>query len=97
MFYVLPDIIDEKIVFTETRWKNIVRNAIKKMSEKNIQKEFLNYSKLKGKYENEHLVTKPYVSEMKLRQARTMFRARSSMLPVKMNQKSNPKYAAELW
>ena len=35
---------------------------------------------------------------MKLRNSRTMFRARSSMLrDVKMNQKLNPRYAAELW
>ena len=34
---------------------------------------------------------------MKLRDARTFFRMRSSMIPVKMNMKSNAKYAEELW
>jgi hypothetical protein len=34
---------------------------------------------------------------MKLREARTFFRVRSSMIPVKMNMKSNAKFADELW
>ena len=40
---------------------------------------------------------KSYITEMKLREARTLFRVRSSMIPVKMNMKSNTKYAQELW
>ena len=76
----------------------MVKKAIRRKSEDKIQEEVQTYSKLRNKYNNDILETKNYINEMKLRNSRTMFRARSSMLKdVKMNQKSNPKYAAELW
>ena len=34
---------------------------------------------------------------MKLREARTFFRIRSSMIPAKMNMKGNQKFAEQLW
>jgi hypothetical protein len=95
--YDLPDVIDGNVKTTKVGWKNMVRKAIKRRSQKNLQEEVRKYSKLRGKYETEDLLIKSYIKEMNLRQARTMFRVRSSMLDTKMNQKSNPKYAAELW
>ena len=51
-------------------------------------------SKLRNECED-YLEMKPYLSQMNLRQS--MFRARSSMLQVKMNQKSNPAFSAKSW
>ena len=48
-------------------------------------------------YENEEFEVKPYIHNMKLRNARTQFRIRSSTIPCKMNMKSNAKFAADLW
>ena len=64
----------------------------------NVKKEFRSFSKLKGKgYEHEEFNVKHYINEMKLRNARTNFRIRSSMIPCKMNMKSNTKFASDLW
>ena len=38
-----------------------------------------------------------YIKEMKLSDARMKFRLRSNMTKVKMNMKSDPRFAAELW
>ena len=75
-----------------------MKKAIKEKSEEAIKLKFKSYSKLRDKdYESENLHLKPYITEMKLREARTFFRVRSSMIPVKMNMKSNAKFADELW
>ena len=99
-FYALPNIIDshgQKAVSQQT-WKRLVKKAIKDKSEEVIKSSFKSYSKLKNKnYESENFEIKPYITEMRLREARTLFRVRSSMIPAKMNMKSNPNYAQELW
>ena len=46
---------------------------------------------------NENLSMKPYVTDMSLRDARTMFRIKTFMTKTKMNMKSNPKFANEMW
>ena len=57
-----------------------------------------NYSKLSEiDLSNEGLVLKDYVKHMTLRHARTKFRLRSHTLDVKMNRKSDPMYAKNLW
>ena len=95
--YALPNIIDEQTVSQQT-WKKLVKKAIKEKSEEAIKLKFKSYSKLRDKdYESENLHLKPYITEMKFREARTFFRVRSSMIPVKMNMKSNAKFADELW
>ena len=96
--YALPNIIDEQIAVSQQTWKKLVKKAIKEKSEEAIKLKFKSYSKLRDKdYESENLHLKPYITEMKLREARTFFRVRSSMIPVKMNMKSNAKFADELW
>jgi hypothetical protein len=98
LLYGLPNIIDEQIILSRQKWKRLVKEAIKKKSEKAIRSKFQKYSKLRDKnYEVENLDLKPYIVEMKLREARTFFRIRSSMINVKMNMKSNAKYADALW
>ena len=71
--------------------------AIKKRSQKTIKEQVQRYSQIRGKYDTEDLMNTPYIIEINLRQARTMFRVRSSMFNAKMNQKSISKYTAELW
>ena len=72
--------------------------AIKSISEENAKKEMVKYSKVGylGS-SDEKLSIKDYVRNMSLRNARMMFRIRSSMADVKMNKKSDKKYASELW
>ena len=45
---------------------------------------------------DEKLMIKDYIRNMSLRNARMMFRIRSSMTDVKMNKKSDKKYVSEL-
>ena len=40
---------------------------------------------------------KPYIKELKLHEARTMFRIRTNMMPAKWNMKSNQKFANQQW
>ena len=76
----------------------MVKEAILKKSEKAIKLKMQNYSKLRDKdYGSENLDVKPYIVQMKLREARTLFRIRSSMIHAKMNMKSNKQYADALW
>ena len=96
--YNLPNIIDEETGFSKQNWSKMVKNVVKQKSETNIYEEFKGYSKLKNKgYENEKLEIKEYIMKMTLRDSRTFFKVRSSMLKTKMTMKSNQKYAAELW
>ena len=96
--YDLPNIIDDETVYSKVNWKKLVKEAVRRKSENQIHEEVQTYSKLRNKYDSDVLETKNYIKEMNLRNSRTMFRTRSSMLKnVKLNQKSNPKYAAALW
>ena len=96
-FYDLPNIIDDQtLCHTKHLWKKIVHEAVRQKSEETIKKEFLSYSKLKSlTYQEEAFELKPYIKNMKLEDARTHFRIRSSTLPFKMNMKS--KYQNETW
>ena len=74
------------MTFTKKQWKVLVKEAIIKKSEEDVKKQFRKYSKLnKTEFQNETLEIKEYVSNMKLSDARTHFRVRSSTLPFKMN------------
>ena len=55
-------------------------------------------SKLKdGPLIGESFGLKDYISTLQMSEARTKFRLRSFTSNVKMNRKSDPTYAAELW
>ena len=96
--YRLPDIIEENASMTKLAWKRLVREAIQRKSEKDVQTSFSGYSKLSDKgLENENLELKKYIQDMSLRQARINFRIRSNMITTKMNMKGSPKFANELW
>ena len=70
----------------------------KNKSEENIKNKMVKYSKLRyiGS-SHEKLEVKDYVKNMSVRNARMKFRIRSFMTDVKMNKKSDKKYASELW
>ena len=96
--YRLPNIIDETTRMTKLAWKQLVREAIQRKSEEDVQASFSSFSKLTDKgFEKENLQLKNYIQEMSLRQARTNFRIRSNMIRTKMNMKSSPKFASDLW
>ena len=97
--YQLPNIIDDKnLHFSKQKWKSLVKNAVRSVSEKEIKLQFMNYSKLKDeKFQTEDFSLKEYIFKMNLKMARTNFRVRSSMLPFKMNMKSDKKFADEMW
>ena len=97
-YYILEDIIDGNVVLSKQVWKKRVKNAVRIKSEELLKKEFNNYSKLKNlDSPKEELKVKYYVKDMTIRNARTMFKIRSHMTDVKFNQKSNKKFANELW
>ena len=96
--YNLPNIADEKLSLSKFRWKSMVKKAIKQTSEANIKEDFRKFSKLMNQnFEDENLEIKDYIKTMNLRNSRTKFRIRSHMVPVKMNRKSDPQFAKELW
>ena len=94
--YNLDNILDEKINLSKQEWSRKVNDAVLAKSQELIKKEFLTYSKLKDHDNDEVLELKDYTINMNLRDARTMFRLRSHMINVKMNQKSVKRYANEL-
>ena len=94
--YKLPDIIDGKQI-SKLKWKTTVKAAIKTTYEREL-KEKMTTSKLKdGPLVGENFKKKDYILSMKLCDARTNFRLRSNTTNVKMNRKSDPGYAAQLW
>ena len=95
--YKLPNIIDQKLQLTKLKWKSLVKSAIKTNYEDELKSK-MTTSKLKdGPMVKESFGLKDYLKEMNLSDARTKFRLRSNMTKVKMNMKSDPKFAAELW
>ena len=54
--------------------------------------------KVKVKMASERFMTRPYISELTLTEARTLFKFRSQMTRyIKMNYKNEQKYAKSLW
>ena len=97
-YYGLPNLIDREIEMSKESWKRKVKCAIRLKSEERIKKEMIGYSKLKEiGASKEGLEVKDYIKKMSLRDSRTMFRIRSSMINVKMNRKSDKKFANDLW
>jgi hypothetical protein len=95
--YKLPNIIYEEIVISYTKWKATVKRAVKDTWETEL-KASMNTSKLKdGPLVGESFGLKEYISNLQMSDARTKFRLRSFTTNVKMNRKSDPTYAAELW
>ena len=85
---------------TAKEWKKMVKTATIEANEKELKYEIKEkYKKLmKSELANEEFGRKPYLGNLSLQEARTMFKFRSSMTQhVKMNQKNNEEYSAALW
>ena len=96
--YGLPNIIDENVMMSKMQWKTIVKKKVGEHSGKHLLAKFSEYSKLRdGPLMEGGLNLKPYIQSLKLCDARTMFRIRTSMMPSQFNMKNNPKFASKLW
>ena len=81
-------------------WKKMVNKAIVEANGKELKADIIErYKKLKtSELAREEFSRKDYMKDLDLQQARTKFKFRTSMTQhVKMNQKNNEQYAAELW
>ena len=95
--YELPNIIDSELKISYSMWKSKVKKAVKKRWEAELRGN-MNTSKLKdGPLVGESFGLKEYINKLQITDARTKFRLRSFTTNVKMNRKSDPTYAAELW
>ena len=86
----LPSIANDDVSRRE------IEQACKEKTEKDLKEKMKKSSKLKDKIE-ERFEQKEYFKNIKIHEARTMFRARSKMLNCKMNYSSDPKFMKELW
>ena len=89
--------------FTSQNDKNklekIVKEVIIKEKEIILKKEIMKSKKLKNsEMASENFMTRPYISELTLSEARTLFKFRSQMTQyIKMNFKNEQRYAKSLW
>ena len=95
--FSLPNIIDDDIAFSKQR-KQLVKKAVYGNYEKDLKSKISRSSKLKnGPMSTENFEMKTYITDMTLTDARTLFRIRSNMTNVRMNQVSDSKNAKVLW
>ena len=93
----LPSCLE--VAFTKSKWKNLVKKAIKKANESEIRKSIEPYKKMKHlSIENETFECKQYLSTLPLEKARTLFKHKFKMTEnVKMNYKNDAGFANSLW
>ena len=95
--YKLPNIIDEEFKISYSMWKKTVKREIKNTFETELKASMIT-SKLKdGPLVGESFGLKDYTVKLQMTEARMKFRLRSFTSKVKMNRKSDPTYAAQLW
>ena len=92
----IPDIINQDQHISSKEWKRIIRQEAKIQNEKMLLEDISKKSKL-SEMINETYELKPYLSEMKMNDARLNFALRSRMVKCKMNYFNDPKYRAEMW
>ena len=86
--YKLPNILDEEIAISYSKWKATVKRAVKNTCETEL-KASMNTSKLKdGPLIGESFGLKDYISKLQMTEARTNFRLRSFTTNVKMNRQA---------
>ena len=93
----LPDIFNEKLL--KTQWKKIVKDKILEQNEKNLKLKMMKLEKLKqSDLVNEEFGIRPYIKNLSVLDARTIFKKRSSMLQnVKMNYMSDYRNVQSMW
>ena len=96
--FSLPNIIDDDITFSKCQWKRLVKSSVYDNYEDYLKKKISASSKLKnGPMATETFEEKEYITNMTLNDSRTLFRIRSKMTSVKMNQVSDKNNAMKLW
>ena len=76
----------------------MVKSAVYENYERSLKTKICGSSKLKnGPMATETFEERPYISEMSLVDSRTLFRIRSKMTNVRMNQVSDKTHAKNLW
>ena len=79
--------------YSKGRWKSLNKSRIYALNRSQLLTQIEPYRKLDHvKLSSEEYEVKPYLSDMTLRDARTMFSARSRMLPLQANYKGVPAY-----
>ena len=93
----LPNVYEDKI--SKLQWKKMVKNAIVKENENDLKMKMMHLEKLKNSdMIKENCEAKPYIRNLSVNDARTIFKKRASMTRyVKMNYMSELKYVRDLW
>ena len=80
-------------------WKNIVNQKMKEKNKTDILKQSERYKKINtDDMKTENFERKPYLTNLRMDQARTKFKMKTKMLKnVKMNYKNDPKNVKNLW
>ena len=74
-------------------WKSLIKSRIYSLNRSQLLTKIESYRKLDyDKLSREEYEVKPYLRDMNLRDARTLFSARSRMLPLQANYKGVPEY-----
>ena len=93
----LPNCLTNRI--QKNSWKHLVKQAVNKANEKELRMKMESYKKVdKEVLQDEKFGLKPYITNLSLDKARTLFKHKYAMTEhVKMNYKGNPSYARTLW
>ena len=93
----LPNILQESI--SQIQWKSLVKKAIIKANEDDLRIKMISSSKLRtSDMIQEECITKPYVKNLTVTNARHVFKKRTSMTQyVKMNYMNETRYMKDLW
>ena len=82
--------------YTKVQWKKLVKERILKMNENELVEMSLTYKKIN--FSGEKFACKDYMKEMRIDDARTMFKIRTNMVPtVQMNFMGDKNFASNLW
>ena len=95
--YKLPDVFVKKM--SRNLWKKAVKTVIMKENESTLKTKMLKYEKLKNSdMLQEEFGIKPYLQNLTVHSARTIFKKRSSMTQyVKMNYMSDARNVKTVW
>ena len=85
--------------YSKQQWKRCIKDCILRENEAELHEKVKTYKKLDFKdFSSENFAVKDYLRALNMTDARFKFKLRSSMTPtVKMNFKSDAKFAAQLW
>ena len=84
--------------YTKYQWKRLVKKIICKLNKDELVKMSKKYKKIDYKYDDNLEARHSYLTEMKLHDARLLFKIRSQMVPlIQMNFRSDKTFTANQW